>query len=128
MKIKKLWATFAIENFFYEKFATLSYTFSKSKDESDVGATGAGSSSGIRTRQSASPAIPTSNASYNSCNTSSVTNAGAGGSAPGANSLAVEAAVQPLRDQQRQMTERLVKLQHTLGTNHILRKHNLGLF
>jgi len=87
---------------------------SSSKDESDVGATGAGSSSGIRTRQSASPAIPTSNASYNSCNTSSVTNAGAGGSAPGANSLAVEAAVQPLRDQQRQMTERLVKLQHTL--------------
>ena len=101
---------------------------SSSKDESDVGATGAGSSSGIRTRQSASPAIPTSNASYNSCNTSSVTNAGAGGSAPGANSLAVEAAVQPLRDQQRQMTERLVKLQHTLGTNYILRKHNLGLF
>ena len=93
-----------------------------------MGATGAGSSSGIRTRQSASPAIPTSNASYNSCNTSSVTNAGAGGSAPGANSLAVETAIQPIRDQQRQMTERLVKLQHTLGTNHILRKHNLGVF
>jgi len=78
---------------------------SSSKDESDVGATGTGSSS-IRNRQGASPASgPTS-----TCNAS---NAGGPGSTS-ASLVVVETAIQPLRDQQRQMTERLVKLQHTL--------------
>ena len=74
------------------------------QDESDVGATGTGSSS-IRTRQGASPAHsgPTS-----TCNASNA------GGASTSSLVVVEAAIQPLRDQQRQMTERLVKLQHTL--------------
>merc|ERR1711913_69758 len=76
---------------------------SSSKDESDVGVTGTGSSS-IRTRQAASPVSgPTS-----TCNASNA------GGASTSSLVVVEAAIQPLRDQQRQMTERLVKLQHTL--------------